>query len=181
MMIMVGTMVKPTPGAGTSVIGVVCKARRFAEVSGVVVFGRSCATNERNVGVLAAPEEGPAHTVLAVCVTSERVSASVPEVVIGDPPTEALNTLPGTVRVCATEVTVPVPAGMSAATSARKAGAAGAPVVGPAHTVLAVSVALVAVSVPDPVTGDPVTVNSAGKLKPTLVTEPAPAPPGTTG
>jgi hypothetical protein len=37
-----------------------------------------------------------------------------------------------------TEVTVPVPAGRSAATNARKVGAEAAPVVGPAHTKLAV-------------------------------------------
>src|SRR5512135_968068 len=69
-------------------------------------------------------------------------------------------------------------AGRSAATRARNVGCAGAPVVGPAHTVLADSVALVTARVPAVVTGEPLTLNSAGIDRPTLVTEPVPTPPG---
>lgn len=54
----------------------------------------------------------------------------------------------------------------------RKVGAAAAPVVGPANSVLAVCVASVPVSVPDVVTGDPLTVINEGSDNPTLVTEP---------
>ena len=61
----------------------------------------SAATNALNVGVAAAPVVGPENTVLAVCVS--KVTASVPEVVMGEPATS--NTAVGTVR--ATEVTVP--------------------------------------------------------------------------
>jgi hypothetical protein len=45
-------------------------------------------------------------------------------------------------------------------------------VVGPAKILLALSVAHTAVNVPDAVTGDPETVNSAGRLSPTEVTVP---------
>ncbi len=73
------------------------------------------------------------------------------------------------------------PLGMSAATSARKVGAAALPVVGPAKTRLADCVALVTASVPEVVTGVPETENSAGMVSPTLVTVPEPpaAPPST--
>src|SRR5258705_8275332 len=69
----------------------------------------------------------------------------------------------------------PTPAGMSAATSARNVGAAAEPEVGPAHTWLADALALVIASVPEPVTGEPDTENSAGTVSPTLVTVPAAA------
>src|SRR5262249_25160129 len=57
---MIGTMTNPTPGAGTSVIGVPNSARMFAELSVVVVVesttpGRSAATRARNVGGAAPP------------------------------------------------------------------------------------------------------------------------------
>src|SRR5574340_131726 len=68
--------------------------------------------------------------------------------------------------------------GRSPATKARNAGCAGAPLVGPAHTVLADSVAFVTASVPVVVTGVPATENSAGMERPTLVTLPVPTPPG---
>ena len=64
--------------------------------------GRSAFTKERKVGVVAPPEEGPAHTRFALSVDS--VSAKVPEVVSGEP--EIANPV-GTVIV--TEVTVPLP------------------------------------------------------------------------
>src|SRR5437016_2366913 len=71
-----------------------------------------------------------------------------------------------------------VRAGKSAATSARKVGTLAAPVVGPAHTVLAVSVAFVNVNVPVVVTGEPLTINSTGEASATLVTLPLPLPHG---
>jgi hypothetical protein len=44
----------------------------------------------------------------------------------------------------------------------------------PARTVLAAGATQAAVRVPEVVTGEPDTVNSAGRLRPTLVTEPDP-------
>lgn len=73
-------------------------------------------------------------------------------------------------------VTVPVPAGKSAVTNALKAGCAAAPVVGPAHTVLAVSVAFVIAMVPLEVIGEPETLNSVGTVTATDVTVPPSAP-----
>src|SRR5205823_6759635 len=46
-------------------------------------LGRSAATNARNVGTAAAPDDGPAKTVLAVCVVN--VPVNVPIEVTGDP------------------------------------------------------------------------------------------------
>src|SRR5271166_505117 len=63
---------------------------------------------------------------------------------------------------------------MSATTSARNVGAVGPADAGPAQTVFAVCVALVSVSVPAPVIGEPPTVNSAGAASATLVTVPEP-------
>ena len=77
-------------------------------------------------------------------------------------------------------VTVPVPEGISAVTSARNVGVAELPVVGPASTVLAVCVTSVGASVPELVTGEPGTVElyrTPGIDKPTLVTVPLPPPP----
>jgi hypothetical protein len=69
--------------------------------------------------------------------------------------------------------------GTSAETSERNVGCAAAPVVGPAKTVLAVSVLSVSVSVPLPVTGEPEMVKM-GAVDPsanaTLVTVPLPPP-----
>ena len=67
-------------------------------------FGKSAPTSERKVGVAALPVVGPAKTKLALSV--DRLIASVPLPVIGEPLTE--NPV-GTVR--ATLVTVPVVAG----------------------------------------------------------------------
>ena len=53
-----------------------------------MVEGRSPATNERNVGVAACPEPGPANTLLADCARS--CGARVPLVVVGEPGTEEL-------------------------------------------------------------------------------------------
>ena len=64
--------------------------------------GMSAATKARNVGVAAAPVVGPAHTRFAACVA--RVTANVPVLVTGEPPTEKIA---GIVR--ATEETVPPP------------------------------------------------------------------------
>jgi hypothetical protein len=75
----------------------------------------------------------------------------------------------------ATLVTVPVPAGKSAAVSARNVGAAAAPVVGPANTSAADCVARDAVRVPAEVTGEFVTVKIEGIDSPTLVTLPVAA------
>jgi hypothetical protein len=66
--------------------------------------------------------------------------------------------------------------GMSAATRARKAGDAAAPLDGPAHTVFADSLAVESVRVPLVLTGEPETVNSGEAARPTLVTVPDPAP-----
>ena len=62
----------------------------------------SAATSERNVGATAPPVVGPENTVFAVSVAS--VTASVPEVVTGEPDTDKNE---GTVM--ATDVTVPEP------------------------------------------------------------------------
>lgn len=80
-----------------------------------VPLGMSLAPIARNVGVAAPPLVGPAKNVFAVSVAN--VIAKVPDVVIGLPVTDRME---GTVS--ATEVTVPVPAGMSVVTSARKVG-----------------------------------------------------------
>jgi hypothetical protein len=61
----------------------------------------SAAARARNVGAALLPEEGPASTVLAVCVS--KAGANVPVVVTGDPLTVELNTVPS--PVIATEVT----------------------------------------------------------------------------
>src|SRR5437660_739687 len=61
--------------------------------------------------------------------------------------------------------------GRSAATNARKVGTAAAPDDGPAKTVFAVCVVNVPVKVPEPVTGDPLTLKTeTGSASPTLVT-----------
>ena len=54
--------------------------------------------------------------------------------------------------------------GMSAETRARNVGAAAVPVVGPAQTVLAVSVERPIASVPDVVMGEPLMVNPVGTV-----------------
>src|SRR5712691_6130031 len=126
-----GTMVKPTPGAGTNVTGVVCNARICAEERLTTACGRSAATSARNVGGPAPPEEGPAKTKPAFWLASESVNPMVPFVVSGEPAIAA-DKKAGTVSVMAIDVTVPVPAGRSAVTRLRKLGAAAPPEVGPA-------------------------------------------------
>ena len=79
----------------------------------------------------------------------------LPADVTGDPDT--LNSAARPLNVSPTLVTNENP--ISAATSARKVGAAAAPVVGPASTVFAVCVFHAIVSVPAVVTGEPVTAN----------------------
>ena len=59
----------------------------------------------------------------------------------------------------------------------RKLGVPGEPVVGPAKTLLALSLAQAPVRVPEVVTGLPDTLNSAGRLRATLVTVPVGAAP----
>jgi hypothetical protein len=61
--------------------------------------------------------------------------------------------------------------GISAATMARNVGAPAEPL-GAARKVFCVCEASAAVSVPEPVTGDPDTLNRAGRDRPTLVTVP---------
>lgn len=119
----------------------------------------------------APPDVGPAKNVLAVWVS--KAGTSVPVVVIGDPETVELKITPS--PVIATEVTVPVPAGRSAVTNDLKAGVAAEPVVGPAHTVFALSVAKVTASVPEEVTGLPATEKMFGIVNATEVTVPVPA------
>lgn len=65
-------------------------------------------------------------------------------------------------------------AGISEFTRGRKIGAAEAPDAGPARIVFALSLANVAASVPEAVTGDPVTLKMEGNDKLTLVTLPPP-------
>lgn len=104
--------------------------------------GKSAATRDLKVGAAAAPVVGPAQTVLADCVANENVNAGV---VVGVA-TEVVAMVP--IFPALKLVTVPVPAGKSAATNARKVGVAAPPEVGPAKTVLAVCVAKVAVTTP---------------------------------
>ena len=63
----------------------------------------------------------------------------------------------------------------SRGTMARIAGVPEDPSAGEAKNLLPLCAAHVAVSVPVPVTGDPLTENSAGRLSPTLLTPPPPA------
>src|SRR5574337_1510372 len=121
--------------------------------------GRSPATKARNAGCAGAPLVGPAHTVLADSVAF--VTASVPLVVTGEPESENSAGMESPTLVT---VPVPTPPGRSPSTSARKVGCAAPPDVGPAHTVLAVSVALPIASVPALVTGEPEIVNSGGTV-----------------
>lgn len=65
--------------------------------------------------------------------------------------------------------------GKSPITIPLNAGVVAPPEVGPAQKVFALSFALVSANVPDVVTGDPETVNSAGADIPTEVTVPVPA------
>ena len=67
---------------------------------------------------------------------------------------------------------LPMLAGKSARSRTRKPGVAAPPDDGPAKTVLADSLAHVAVSVPEDDTGEPLTLNSEGRDKPTEVTVP---------
>ena len=137
-------------------------ALNATEVTVPVPPGRSAATMARKLGVPLEPF-GEAKNLFCVCDVQE--SAIVPEVVIGDPPTVI-----SVGAVTAMLVTVPVPAGRSFVTKALKAGAAAAPVVGPAQTVLAVWVASVTVKVPLVVMGEPLTEKIPGIDKATLVT-----------
>lgn len=93
------------------------------------------------------------------------VTVKVPLVVIGDPVTVNSDGI-----VSATDVTVPVPTGKSAVTSALKVGVTAAPVVGPANIVLADWVAKLKAKVPEVVIGDPATVKIDGAVRATLVT-----------
>jgi hypothetical protein len=102
------------------------------------------------------------------------VIASVPEVVIGLP---LIANSTGTVAATLVTVPEPTPPGKSAVTSARNVGCAALPVVGPAHTVFAVSFTFEIANVPVLVTGEPITWNSTGTVCATLVTVP---PPGVT-
>src|SRR5882762_2008762 len=102
------------------------------------------------------------------------VSAIVPFVVIGDPPTLAERSAAGTASVAATDVTVPMPAGRSAVTSERNVGTTAPPEVGPAKTRFGFCTAFVTASVPAMVIGDPPTVNSDGIERATDVTDPDP-------
>ena len=125
----------------------------------------SAATNARNVGAKAPPDVGPANTAFAVCVLKENVSAGVvvavaTEVVnkglnapalndvtvpVGATPLAAAVINPSALTVMLAYVNEPTftfTVGRSATTRARNAGIAATPVVGPAHTVLAVCVAI---------------------------------------
>jgi hypothetical protein len=69
----------------------------------------------------------------------------------------------------------PIVPGISEAAKDLKAGVDAPPDVGPAYTVFALSLAAVTANVPAVVTGLPPTENSAGIVRATLVTVPAPA------
>jgi hypothetical protein len=133
----------------------------------VLVFAvpepRSATFRALNAGVAADPEMGPPKKVFFVSVA--QLPVSVPDPVTGDPETE---NSPG--KESPTEVTDPRPAGKSADTSDLNAGVAEPPLVGPAKTLFADSLAHAPVRVPDDVTGEPDTENSPGRLKPTDVT-----------
>ena len=159
----------------------------------VIFAGMSAATSARKVGVLALPDPGPANTVL---IASEaRVIVRVPEDVTGllvtvkmlgaDKPT--LVTDPAATQTALPYASMPVANsplhwvgvelnngdGISAAVKTRKVGVAADPEDGPEKKVLIASVFNVSASVPDVVTGLPVTVKIDGAVMPTLVTEPA--------
>jgi hypothetical protein len=67
------------------VVGVEVEADGLPKRVVVAIEGKSASTIVLKVGAADAPEEGPAHTKLAPCVLSEKVS--VPELVTGDPDT----------------------------------------------------------------------------------------------
>jgi hypothetical protein len=115
---------------------------RLLQIGEIVEFGISAATSARNVGADGPAEVGPAHTVLAVCVGKVYENAGVVVAVATD------TLIMASILPELTLVTVPVPAGRSAATSARNVGVAAAPVVGPANTKFAVWVNSVGVKVP---------------------------------
>src|SRR5437899_1739738 len=94
--------------------------------------GMSAGTMARCVLGAAPPEVGPAQKVFAGLFGRLSVSAIVPFVEIGDPPTAVETRAAAPVSVMAMDVTVPVPAGRSAATAALNVGSAGPPDVGPA-------------------------------------------------
>jgi hypothetical protein len=83
-----------------------------ASVFVIASDGRSAATSERNVGLLAPPVAGPANTMFADCVAS--VAESVPAPVTGEPETLKID---GSERP--TEVTVPEPDPEATATHPR--------------------------------------------------------------
>ena len=91
----------PPPVSGPIVFRTVERGRNRVLDGRYCSAGISVEVKGRNVGIAAAPVDGPANTVLASSVAS--VTASVPAVVMGDPPTAKID---GIVR--ATLVTVPV-------------------------------------------------------------------------
>jgi hypothetical protein len=102
--------------------------------------GMSAATSALNVGAPVPPVAGPANTEFCAALLNAKVSAGVVVAV-------ATLVVKSGLRAPALKlVTVPVPAGRSAATSARNVGVAAAPVVGPAHTVLAFCVVIAKVN-----------------------------------
>jgi hypothetical protein len=116
----------------------------------------------------------PAVIVLKATVPSEDAAIgtcpSVPATALmSADPFPTMSSFAASAPVC---VTVPVPAGRSAMTSPRNVGAADPPDVGPAYTSFAGSLAFVTASVPVVVMGDPLTLNSAGIVRPTEDTEP---------
>src|ERR1039458_8662414 len=99
------------------------------------VAGRSAATMARNVGAPGPPDTGPRSAAFCACVFKAKDNAGV-ELPLA---TEVVNS--GLRFPALNDVTVPVPAGMSAVTNARNVGVATPPDTGPAHTVFAVCVA----------------------------------------
>jgi len=97
-------------------------------VMDATLLGISAVTSALNVGLAALPVVGPAQTEFANCVLRLNVRAGV---------AVAVATLVVAIESRAPQlklVTVPVPAGISAVTSARYVGAPAAPVAGPAKT-----------------------------------------------
>src|SRR2546429_6156400 len=105
-----GTIVKPTPGAATSVFGVPSSAKMSAELSATVAVcsttpkGMSAATMARCVDGAAPPEVGPAQKVFAGLFGRLSVRPIVPLVVSGEPATAAESSAAGVVSVMAMDV-----------------------------------------------------------------------------
>jgi hypothetical protein len=101
----------------------------------------------------------------------DATAVAFPTLVIGPVKLASVVTVEASVAVAALPVVLAALLGISADTNARNVGAPALPL-GAANTVFAAWLASVPVNVPEPVTGDPVTVINAGRDNPTEVTVP---------